>query len=92
MILFKLPEGVSLFLLHISLQAMEVETMLKSEPVECHRGGTIKEKELRTAEMQPSGYQLMLNVIDEENEVKEEEEDGKEIMMLRSYLAVFKSI
>lgn len=92
MILFRLPAGVSLLLLHISLQGMEVETILKSEAVERHRGGTIKPEELRMTEMQASGYQLMLNVIDEENEVKEEEEDEKEIMMLRSHLAVFKNI
>lgn len=82
-----MPEGVSLLLLHVSSQGMEVETLLKSGAVECHSG-----EELRMAEMQPSGYQLMLNVIDEESEVKEEEEDEKEIMMLRSHLAVFRNI
>lgn len=92
MILFKLPEGVWLLLLHTSLQGMEVETILKSEAAECHRGGAIKLEELRMAETQPSGYQLMLNVIDEENEVKEEEEDEKEITMLRSHMVVFRNI
>lgn len=88
MILFKLPEGVSPLLLHIYRR--RVWKILKPGAGECHRGGTIKPEELRMAEMQPSGHQLMLNVIDEENEVKEEQEDEKETMMLRSHLAVFK--
>lgn len=32
-------------------------------------------------DMQAFGYQLMLNVKDEENEAKEKEEDGEEMLM-----------
>lgn len=41
----------------------------------------IKLRELRMEDMQAFGYQLMFNVMDEENEAKEKEEDGEEMLM-----------
>lgn len=40
----------------------------------------IKLRELRMEDMQAFGYQLMLNVKDEENEAKEKEKDGEEML------------
>lgn len=40
----------------------------------------IKLRELRMEDMQAFGYQLIFNVMDEENEAKEKEEDGEEML------------
>lgn len=44
----------------------------------------IKHRERRTKDMQAFGNQLMLNVTDEENEDKEKESDGEEMLTYRS--------